>query len=866
MKKFSPPVLRQMVLASLLAPSVVLLTPSAWAQPQAPINPFTGQPMQVATPAPAAAPSAAAPAPAQEAAPSTSLSTLLGVGKPRPVPAPAPVSAPAPSPTPTPTPAVSNPVLVPGSSSATAAAPSPLGAALRASSAPSAAGAAGAAGATAPSVAVPAAAPAAPSFAGAELSNTPNPGVTLKFDNADIYDVLQVVLGDILKLDYIIDPSLQGRITLKSTGAISMADIFSALETALATSNIAIVRQGKTYKVLRDAAAVRDSVAKQGVGPASLVMQIIPLQFVQANQLVNTLRNFVGPQAAITNDPANKHLIVTDRQANVDKIIEMVKTLDVDYFNHIQVKLLPLSHAEAPEMAKELEGLFKTSGLFNWAGTDAAKVYVLPVVRMNALLVATANDKLMQAAEQWVKTLDAEPRNGLGAYVHVYPVVNSNAPHLANILQQLFGGAAAPSNNTGASGLPSANSSAFGSASAGGAGAGGLGAASGGAANAAGTTRTIERGGNVPSAAGSSGSGTGLGGSVQVIADEGSNSLIIRASAQDYQQIRKVLERLDSSPRQVLIQVMVAEVTLTDTLQYGVEWWLKSALSHNGKSWPGFVGLEGALAPRATSASGATPAVLGNSSGLNYAVFGSAGQVIGMLNLLGQDTDVNILSTPHVLASDGKIAKVEVGNEIPVITQTVSTPSSGTLLGGSSFSTSNSVQYRPTGILLEVKPNITSSGNVSLSIAQEVSSIGNPVSTGGSQYPSFSKRKVTTDITVEDGKTIMLAGLIQNKNNNEAVGLPGFKDIPILGGLFGSTKKTNEKTELLITITPYIVTSRAEGERLTGSFQESLQKLRGMLMNNQTAPSLNADALPAKAFELPKAQPTSVAQPSYYAN
>jgi len=702
--------------------------------------------------------------------------------------------------------------------------------------------------------------------AGAELSNTPNPGVTLKFDNADIYDVLQVVLGDILKLDYIIDPSVQGRITLKSTGAISMADIFSALETALSTSNIAIVRQGKTYKVLRDAAAVRDSVGSQGVGPGSMVMQIIPLHFVQANQLVNTLRNFVGAQAAITNDAANKHLIVTDRQANVDKIIEMVKTLDVDYFSHVQIKLLPLSHAEANDMAKEIDGLFKTSGLFNWAGTDANKVYVLPVVRMNSLLVATANDKLMQAAEQWVKTLDAEPRNGLGAYVHVYPVVNSNAQHLSAILQQLFGGAAAPASNAGASTLPSANNSAFGSPSAGAT--GGLTGSSGASTTnaAAGATRTIERGGNVPSAAGSTGSGNGLGGSVQVIPDDVTNSLIIRASAQDYQQIRKVLERLDSVPRQVLIQVMVAEVTLTDTLQYGVEWWLKSALSRNGKSWPGFVGLEGAIKPNVSSASGATPAVSGNGSGLNYAIFGSAGQVIGMLNLLGQDTDVNILSTPHVLASDGKVAKVEVGDEIPVITQTVSTPSSGGLLTGGSFSTSNSVQYRPTGILLEVKPSITSSGNVSLSIAQEVSSLGNSVSTGGAEYPSFSKRKVTTDVTIENGKTIMLAGLIQSKGNNVSTGVPGFKDIPVFGGLFGSTKKVRDKTELLITITPYIVTSRAEGERLTGSFQESLQKLRGMLMDNTTTPALNSDALPANAFQLPTAKPQSVAQPSYYAN
>lgn len=826
MNKLSPPVLRKIAIASLLAPGVALMASTVLAQPQPLVNPFTGQPMRAAPPPDKAAPVT------PEAAGNTPLSTLLGTHKPAPT---------TPSAAPPPSSAAPNPTAKPSSADAAAPASTPTPGAATSS---------------------------APPPSGAELSNTPNPGVTLKFDNADIYDVLQVVLGDILKLDYIIDPSVQGRVTLKSTGAISMADIFSALETALSTSNIAIVRQGKTYKVLRDATAVRDSVGKQGVGPASMVMQIIPLRFVQANQLVNTLRNFVGPQAAITNDAANKHLIVTDRQANVDKIIEMVKTLDVDYFNHVQIKLLPIEHAEANDMAKEIDGLFKTSGLFNWAGTDASKVYVLPVVRMNALLVATANDKLMQAAEHWVKTLDAEPRNGLGAYVHVYPVVNSNAQHLSGILQQLFGGAAAPAGNAGASTLPSANSSAFGNSSAGTTGTLG-GSSTGSTANAAaaGTTRTIERGGNVPSAQGSTGTGTGtgLGGSVQVIADEVTNSLIIRASAPDYQQIRKVLERLDSVPRQVLIQVMVAEVTLTDTLQYGVEWWLKSALSYNGKSWPGFVGLEGAIKPNVSSASGATPAVAGSGSGLNYAIFGSAGQVIGMLNLLGQDTDVNILSTPHVLASDGKVAKVEVGDEIPVITQTVSTPSSGTLLS-SSFSTSNSVQYRPTGILLEVKPSITSSGNVSLSISQEVSSVGNPVTTGGSEYPSFSKRKVTTDVTIENGKTIMLAGLIQNKGNNVVTGVPGFKDIPVFGGLFGSTKKVRDKTELLITITPYIVTNRAEGERLTGSFQESLQKLRGMLLNNTTTPALNSDALPAGAFELPTAKPQSVAQPGYYAN
>lgn len=693
---------------------------------------------------------------------------------------------------------------------------------------------------TGKSSAFPSSPPAASPTTG-NLANTPNPGVTLKFDNADIYDVIQVILGEILKLDYVVDPSVQGRITLRSTGAVSMADILSTLETALSTSNISIIRQGNVYKVVRDANAARDAVSAHASGPASVVMQIIPVKFVQANQLVNTLRNFVGPQAAITNDPSNRNLIVVDRAANIEKIVDMVKSLDVDYLAHVNVRLVPLKYGEAAEVAKELDGLFKTSGIFNWTGTEAVKAYFMPVTRMNAILVAASNDKVMQAAETWIGRLDAEPRNGLGSFVHVYPVANSSAARLADLVNQIFGRAASgnATQDQGASTLPSASASSFASTPAAGAPASGTANANGSAA-----TRTIERG-TVPASdsASASGAGFGLSGSVHVIADEVTNTLVIRASSQDYQQIKTVLERLDSRPRQVLVQVMVAEVTLNDTLQYGVEWWLKSALSNDGKRWPGFLGLDGSIVPKVTSTVvGATPTVTGTATGLNYAVFGGAGQVIGLLNLLGQDTDVNVLSTPHVLASDGKIAKIEVGNEVPVVTQTVSTPTGG-LTTGSTFSTSNSVQYRPTGILLEVKPSITASGQVTLSISQEVSSVGNPVSAGGSQYPSFQKRKVTTDATVEDGRTIMLAGLIEDRGNGTVTGVPGLKDVPLFGSLFGTTRNVRDKTELLITITPYIVTDRDESDRLASSFRDSLQKMRGMIERSEV-PDLSRNPAP----------------------
>jgi general secretion pathway protein D len=290
-----------------------------------------------------------------------------------------------------------------------------------------------------------AAAAAAPSpFGGTQdkqapsLAQTPNPGISLMFDNADIYDVLKVVLGDALKLDYVIDPSVQGRITLKSSGAVSMADIFSVLETALATSNVAIVKQDKIYRVTKDANAVREKLPSMGVGPASPVMQIIPVKFVQASQLANTIRSFLGPQAIVTNDPTSRYLIVADRASNLEKVVDMVATLDVDYLQQVQVRLIPVTNSDASDIAKDLDALFKTSGMFNWAGTDGTKVYFLPISRMNAVLVATSNDKLMGAAEQWIKRLDAEPKNGLESFVHIYSVANGNASHLADNFATTF--------------------------------------------------------------------------------------------------------------------------------------------------------------------------------------------------------------------------------------------------------------------------------------------------------------------------------------------------------------------------------------------------------------------------------------------
>jgi len=220
----------------------------------------------------------------------------------------------------------------------------------------------------------------------AQLNETPLAGTTLRFENADIYEVVQVILGDILHLSYLIDPAIQGKITLNTQETVSTADVYGILESVLRLHNISIVREGRLHKVLRDASATRDAIGFEAAGENSPLIQVVPLKFVQASALVNVLRNFVGPQGAITNDATNRYLVLADRASNVAKLIAMVASLDVDYLQHIRVRIVQITKGDAAELAREMDALFRSSGLFNWPGTDGNKVFFMPVARMNAIL------------------------------------------------------------------------------------------------------------------------------------------------------------------------------------------------------------------------------------------------------------------------------------------------------------------------------------------------------------------------------------------------------------------------------------------------------------------------------------------------
>lgn len=698
----------------------------------------------------------------------------------------------------------------------------PSGAGLSGAIAPQAPEPVQAPGATSASPsAVPPASPAVATPAASVPVVVPQPTASLRFDNADIYDVIQVVLGEVLKLDYVVDPAVQGKVTLRSTSAVQTTDLIGVLETALAQVGVSMVRSGTGYKIMRDVQAAREPLPEKGTGESSPVMRVIPLRFVQAAQVSATLKPFASAGGSIVPDPTGKYLLVVDRSAVVDRLVALAETLDNEFLRDIHVRLLRPKHGDPVEIAKELEALLKTSGLFNLPNTDTAKAFFLPVPRLGALMAASASPVMLQAIDKWFAMLDSVPATDADAMVHVYRVSNGNAQHLTDILQQVVNGQASSSSGAQPASQRSSALSSQATSSQSAPGAAPTSAASQSASFGLNTSAnsgggTISRG-TVPSAGGGSGnSPTGFAGSVAIIPDEVTNTIIVKASAADFARIQNVLKKIDTPARQVLIQVMVAEVTLNDTLQYGVEWWLKSNASSGGKSWTARAGLEGLI--KAPTSPGV---VSGVGTGFNYALFNSSSQIVGLLNLLGNDTKVNLLSAPHVLTTDGKVARVEIGNDEPVVTQTVQTPS--TSLG--TLTTSNSVQYRPTGIILEVKPTISASGVVSLSVAQEVSNRAGSVSVGGSEYPNFSKRRVSTDVAVQDGKTILIAGLIEDKGDVTSAGLPTLKDIPLFGALFGTNKTVKNKTELLITITPHIVTSTQDADRLKSDFMDSVREL-----------------------------------------
>ena len=596
--------------------------------------------------------------------------------------------------------------------------------------------------------------------------------ISLSFDHMDIVPVLDEILGEILQLNYVIDPAIRGSISLRVKGSYSKKEFIELLNNILELNGLALTKsRHDLYKVVRKANSGRATgtvkgKVKRAVQPGDQIT-ILQLKYLSAAQAVNAVRNFVSASAVILPETTTNSIILSDTIENQRKVAKLLSLLDIPPFKGIDWKIFPLEASDAKDVAADLEKIFKTPGLYSRPGLDQGGFFILPLESINSILVATRWPGLLDVAEQWIKELDHSATQ-IGSQVHIYFVQNGNSKEIVDVLKQLYGGTSGKTKS--------------------------------------GKSRVLvkrRKQAEVPE--------NELMGEVEFIADEVNNAVIIKASNRDYQTVLKILKSIDIVPRQVLIEVLIAEIGLNKDTEYGIEWYIKQrGINIGGKDYQGDMALtNGKTLPVDTPLGTGIP-------GFTYGLFKNSGDLRMLLHAISSFTDINILSSPTILSVDNQESYIEVGDDVPTLTNTQTTS------GGV---TTQSIQYRNAGIILKVKPYINERGLVRLEVTQEVSSVTKE-STEGITSPRFKTRKASTTLIAEDGQTIVIGGLMQTQTTKTRTGVPILKDLPILGYIFGQRTFTHQKTELLIAITPHVIHNREQADAITREFQDKVKELK----------------------------------------
>ena len=689
-------------------------------------------------------------------------------------------------------------------------------------------------------------------------------GYELNFENAPIASVAKTVLGDILKVGYTIDPRVQGTISLASGRPVPRSDLLFVFETALRLTGVAMVRDTVGYRLIPIGDAVAGGNMDSAVARAEpgYGISVAPLQYISATTLIRLLDSFATKPGAVRVDTARNMLLVQGTGAERRAAIETALSFDVDWMRGQSVGIFPVQNSNPEPVIAELEKILDSKeGGFS---QDIVKFQVM--ARRNAILAVTSKPDLLRTVGTWIRRLDTADTTRTA--VHVYRVKYGEARQLARVLSDIFGGGSSgfSSDTLGSqvapgSGLARTSSNADRLP--------GLSATTGtqsstaldpqaaahvSAASQGGTSAEQvvlwERAGAATSggAAGStfdarfaaSGGGGGQAGleGIKISADVSTNSLLVYASAENYRLVEQTIRQLDQPQAQVGIDATIAEVTLNNTLSYGVQFFLQNnnlSVSNIPTSPPGALPTTTSSTTSSVAsgvASGVANAFLNRAfPGFNFLI-GPEAQPKVILDALHAVTDVKILSNPSLVVIDNQVATLLVGDEIPVSTGTGNVLNSAT---STSNTVVNSIDYRSTGIILRVIPRVSPNGNVRLDVEQEISQATN--STASTLTPTVSQRKVKSSVSVANGQTVLLAGLIQEKTELDRGGIPLLDQIPKVGDLFSHQTKSTVRTELIIFIRPQVIRDSVDASFVAEEFRT---KLRGTI--ESPPPSLTRTA------------------------
>ncbi|MBL0122195.1 MAG: type II secretion system secretin GspD [Betaproteobacteria bacterium] len=622
---------------------------------------------------------------------------------------------------------------------------------------------------------------------------------SLNFEATDIRAIVQSIMGDYLRESFTIHPATTGTGTIRLSKPVSRKDLIPILEMMLRQNGQIMLREEGLYKIMPAAQGTRGSITPQAGGtttplPAGFSVQIVQLKFVGAVDMQRILGPYVtDPAASVQIDAVRNLIIISGTQRELRHLFDIIDLFDVDFLAGYSVGLFQMS-TDVKALSADLDRIFGTAAQSPLAGI----VRIIPIERMNGLLVVTTQAKYLEEAKKWIERLDRAGGATGGMRLNVYAVQHGKAEKLAQLLSEVYG------SKQSSSGGPTL--------------------APGQRPAQIGTAPTVLPGqpaappqATAQSLVAFSGSGVSVSKDVKIIADNDNNALLILASPSDYETIQSALRQLDVARRQVSVEVLVAEVTLNDELKFGIEWFVNARNNTLGSMRDGATALP--TLPGLLDAAGKAfdpRTVVKGTSGLQLINIGPGGDIRAVLHALGTDGRSRVISTPRVMVLDNEKATINVGDQISVDTGA----STGTSTGGTVVTTR---QYLSTGVILSVTPRINAGGRVTLDVNQEVSAPGEGTN------PTISTRKAQTVVTVSSGETMVLAGLISELNTTGSTGLPLLSKIPLIGGLFGSQSLIKRRTELVLLITPTVVTSPEDARAVTDEIRKKLPSLEGYL-------------------------------------
>lgn len=635
----------------------------------------------------------------------------------------------------------------------------------------------------------------------------------LKFEEAPLADVIQVILREIVKVNYVIHPPVTGTVTLSTQGNVSADYAMLLLEHALQANGLQLARDPRgTYHIGRPEVikgivpAVRQVVPNTPLSPGNGAV-IIPLKYIGAAEMATILRPFATAEAIVRVDTVRNLLVMVGSRTQAEGWLDMVATFDVDLLKGMSVGVFPLKYISTKEVEFALRimntsstasvqpasalpatGAATGATTFSVASPFYGALRIFPMETQNSVLVVTPRAAYLDEARQWLEKLDKPGSSVNEQQLFFYAVQNGSAAHLAQVLGGLYGGgaaanAAAPANSGVAPGLAPATASTSGATF----------SSSTGATSSAGGKSNIQ---------GSGLTSISLASGVRVIADEINNAVLVYSSASEFAKVEATLKRLDVPLTQVLIEASIIEVSLTDGLKYGLQWLFSEQRGSD-------VGT-GVLSTAANAALGTV------SAGFSYTLRNAGGDVRAVLNALAEKSLIKVISSPSLMVLNNHTASIVVGNQQPVQAgQTITT-------GGNI--TSN-IQYKDTGVSLSVLPSVNAGNMVTMQISQAVSDVG-PVDVATGQR-SFLQRQIGSKVAVRSGETLVLGGLIRDNGTKGKSGVPWLQDIPVVGSLFGANNASTDRTELLVIITPKVVRSDQDIRKVSSGFRDSMRDLAG---------------------------------------